>query len=270
MAGKARIPFDLPTRVEKPREVGLTNALDGGLGLAEIADTLAICGAYTDVVKLGWGTAHLTPNLSEKLALYKAHDVLTSPGGLLFELSYWQGKMSAYEAFVRDAGFTLVEVSNGSLPIPEAEKAREVERLAGAGFKVLSEVGSKDADFVMEPEAWVAAIKADLDAGAWKVIVEGRADASAGIYAPGGKVRDDAVEAILSSGIDPDRLVFEAPFKPQMIYFVKRLGPNVNMGNVPLAEVLNLETLRLGLRGHTVEHFHAPGHESAHEPGEKD
>jgi len=261
-----RIPFDLPERDAKPRARGFTNALDAGLGLTEIADALDVCGAYTDVVKLGWGTAHLTPNLSEKLALYKSRDVETSPGGLMFELSYWQNKMADYEAFVRDVGFALVEVSNGSLPIPEIEKCREVERLANAGFKVLSEVGSKDADFVMEPQAWVDAIKNDLNAGAWKVIVEGRADASAGIYGAGGKVRGDAVDAILNSGIDPDRLVFEAPFKPQMIYFVTRLGPNVNIGNVNLHEVLNLETLRLGLRGHTVEHFHAPGHKSAHAP----
>jgi len=263
-----RIPFDLPEHDAKPRARGLTNALDAGLGLAEIKDALEICGAYTDVVKLGWGTAHLTPRLEEKLALYKSFDVLTSPGGLMFELSYWQNKMSDYEAVMRDVGFALVEVSNGSLPIPEIEKCREVERLANGGFKVLSEVGSKDADFVMEPKAWVAAIKNDIEAGAWKVIVEGRADASAGIYGSDGKVRGDAVDAILSSGIDPDRLVFEAPFKPQMIYFVTRLGPNVSIGNVPLHEVLNLETLRLGLRGHTVEHFHAPGHESAHEPSE--
>jgi len=266
MGAKGRIPFDLPERDAKPRARGLTNALDGGLGLTAIAEALDICSTYTDVVKLGWGTAHLTPNLEEKLALYKKYDVLTSPGGLMFELSYWQNKMADYAAFARDAGFALVEVSNGSLPIPEIEKCRQVEKLSNAGFKVLAEVGSKDADFVMEPDAWVAAIKSDLEAGAWKVIVEGRADASAGIYAAGGKVRDDAVEAILNSGIDPDRLVFEAPFKPQMIYFVKLLGPNVNIGNVPLHEVLNLETLRLGLRGHTVEHFHAPGTESAHEP----
>ena len=265
-----RIPFDLPEHDAKPRARGLTNALDSGLGLTEIAETLDISAAYTDVVKLGWGTAHLTPNIEEKLQLYKSRDVLTSPGGLLFELSYWQDKMADYKAFVRDVGFALVEVSNGSLPIPEAEKCKEVARLADAGFKVLSEVGSKDADFVMEPEAWVSAIKADLSAGAWKVIVEGRADASAGIYGKDGKVRDDAVDAILSSGIDPDQLIFEAPFKPQMIYFVKRLGPNVNVGNVPLTEVMNLETLRLGLRGHTAEHFHAPDHEGAREAGDED
>jgi phosphosulfolactate synthase len=269
MGHTARIAFDLPERDAKPRDRGLTNALDAGLGLAAIADALSVCGAYTDVVKLGWGTAHVTPNLEDKLALYRSHDVRSSPGGLLFELSYWQGKMADYEAFVRDAGFALVEVSNGSLPIAEADKCREVARLADAGFTVLSEVGSKDADFEMAPEAWVAAIKADIDAGAWKVIVEGRADASAGIYGADGKVRGDAIDAILQSGVDPERLIFEAPFKPQMIYFVTRLGPNVNLANVPLHEVINLETLRLGLRGHTVEHFHAPGHHNAHAPTEK-
>ncbi len=260
------IPFDLPPRARKPRTKGFTNALDAGLGVRAIEDALEVCAAYTDVVKLGWATAQLTPNLDEKLALYHRFDVQTCPGGLMFELSYWQNKMDDYAAFARDAGFSFVEVSNGSLPIPELEKCRQVEALAGKGFKVLSEVGSKDADFNMAPDAWVSAIKADLSAGAFKVIVEGRADASAGIYGADGKVRGDAVDAILNSGIDPDRLIFEAPFKPQMIYFVTTLGPDVNIGNVALGEVLNLETLRLGLRGHTVEHFHAPGHKSAHAP----
>jgi len=265
-----KIPFDLPDHSTKPRTNGLTNGLDAGLGLREIEDALAICGSYTDVVKLGWGTAHLTPNLKKKLELYRRHDVKTTPGGLMFELSYWQDKMPAYEAFCLDVGFDMVEVSNGSLPIPEAEKCAEVERLVGQGFRVLSEVGSKDADFIMEPKAWVTAIKNDLRAGAWKVIVEGRADASAGIYGADGKPNADAVDAILESGIDPDQLIWEAPYKPQMIYFVTKLGPNANIGNVALHEVLNLETLRLGLRGHTVEHFHAPGHHSAHAPTEKE
>lgn len=260
------VPFDLPERSSKPRTKGFTNALDAGLGVRAIEDALEVCAAYTDVVKLGWGTAHVTPNLKDKLDVYHRFDVQTCPGGLMFELSYWQNKMADYAAFAADAGFSFVEVSNGSLPIPEREKCLQVEALANKGFKVLSEVGSKDADFVMAPEAWVSAIKDDLNAGAFKVIVEGRADASAGIYGAGGKVRGDAVDAILNSGIDPDRLIFEAPFKPQMIYFVTKLGPDVNIGNVALGEVVNLETLRLGLRGHTVEHFHAPGHESAHEP----
>ncbi len=259
------IPFDLPPRSQKPRSKGFTNALDSGLGVRAIEDTLEVCAAYTDVVKLGWGTAQLTPNLAEKLAVYHRFDVATCPGGLMFELSYWQNKTDAYASFAADMGFSYVEVSNGSLPIPELEKCRQVEALTSKGFKVLSEVGSKDADFVMAPDAWVSAIKDDLSAGAFKVIVEGRADASAGIYGADGKVRGDAIDAILSSGIDPDRLIFEAPFKPQMIFFVTKLGPDVNVGNVALGEVLNLETLRLGLRGHTVEHFFAPDHKSAHE-----
>ncbi|HMW98418.1 MAG TPA: phosphosulfolactate synthase, partial [Flavobacteriales bacterium] len=37
----------------------------------------------------------------------------------------------------------------------------------------------------------------------------------------------------------------------QQTWFIKELGPNVNLGNVPAEEVIPLETLRLGLRGDT-------------------
>ena len=150
-----------------------------------------------------------------------------------------------------------MEVSNGSLDIPEIEKCRQVEAFAKRGFTVLSEVGSKDVSVASPPEAWIAAIRDDLSAGAWKVITEGRADASAGIYGADGSLRDGLIDAIVDAGIDAGDLIFEAPHKRQMTWFIRRFGANVNIGNVPLGEVLNLETLRLGLRGDTVRHFHA-------------
>ncbi|MDQ1501990.1 MAG: phosphosulfolactate synthase, partial [Actinomycetota bacterium] len=65
------------------------------------------------------------------------------------------------------------------------------------------------------------------------------------------------VETILAGGTDADRLLFEAPTKDLQAQFVTLLGPNVNLGNVSLGDVIALETLRLGLRGDTLLHFEA-------------
>lgn len=248
--------LDLPTRAAKPRQTGLTNLVDNGYGLGQLADTLAMTHEFVDVVKFGWASGYITRDLREKVELFRRYNIRSCPGGMFFELSYWQGKLDGFTGFLRELDIDMVEVSNGSLPIPEVEKCRLVEHFAKLGFTVLSEVGSKDVTMVSPPEVWVQSIKDDLNAGAWKVITEGRADASAGIYLPDGSIRMDIVDAILESGISADLLLFEAPHKRQMSWFVKRLGADVNIGNVPLGEVLNLETLRLGLRGDTVQHFH--------------
>ena len=46
--------------------------------------------------------------------------------------------------------------------------------------------------------------------------------------------------------------MFEAPRTAQQAWFVRRFGPEVNLGNVALADVLSVETLRLGLRSDTA------------------
>lgn len=256
-SSRSALAFDLPDRPAKPRQVGITNLVDNGFGLEELRDKLDLCHPYVDIVKFGWGSAYLSNTLPDKVALLHRYGIRPCPGGLMFELSFWQDKTEDYAAWLTDHGFDLVEVSNGSLPIPEDDKRRMIEQFAGKGFTVLSEVGSKDVTVETPPEEWVACIKADIDCGAWKVISEGRADASAGIYRSDGSLREHLIESILDSDVTPDNLVFETPHKRQMAWFIRRVGPNVNLGNVPLAETMNLETLRLGLRGDTVQHFHA-------------
>lgn len=250
------INFTLPERTSKPREYGLSNLVDNGYGLKELEDKLVLASEYIDIVKLGWASAHITQTLTEKVGLFRRFGIETCPGGMLFELSWWQGRMEEYIAFMRSNGISMVEVSNGSLPIPEVEKRKMISELSERGFTVLSEVGSKDVTVQTPPSTWVECINEDLECGAWKVITEGRADASAGIYESSGALRTEVIEAILDSGIPSEHLIFEAPHKPQMTWFIQRVGSNVNIGNVPLDEVLNLETLRVGLRGDTVMHFH--------------
>ncbi|MBU0516157.1 MAG: phosphosulfolactate synthase [Proteobacteria bacterium] len=233
--------------------------MDPGYGLGQLEDVLSFTHPFVDIVKLGWGSAYLTANLKAKVDLLARFDIRTCPGGMMFEVAWWQGQVEPYVDFLQSHGIDLVEVSNGSLPVTEEDKHRMIEFFAARGFTVLAEVGSKDVTVDSPPETWVRLVKDDLAAGAWKVIVEGRADASAGVYRSDGTVKDDLIEALLGADIGEDNLIFEAPHKPQVAYFVNRVGPNVNIGNIPLEEALNVETLRLGLRGDTARRFFVNG-----------
>ena len=68
-----------------------------------------------------------------------------------------------------------------------------------------------------------------------------------------GKVKEDEVEAIVSGVADPDCLIWEAPIKNQQQHLILKYGCNVNLGNVPPADILALEALRCGLRGDTLK-----------------
>ena len=56
----------IPERSVKPRQKGLTMVMDKGLSLRQVEDFLEMGAAYTDIVKLGWATSYVTPNLKEK------------------------------------------------------------------------------------------------------------------------------------------------------------------------------------------------------------
>ena len=60
----------------------------------------------------------------------------------------------------------------------------------------------------------------------------------------------------IREAIEPGRLLFEAPGKKQQVWFIKQFGSDVNLGNIAPDEVISVETLRLGLRGDTLSHFH--------------
>lgn len=249
--------INLPQRTKKIREAGLSNLVDKGYGLGQLEDILSFCADYVDIVKLGWGSAYITKNLKEKVKLFNKFTIRVCPGGMFFELCYWQGKIGEYIEFLRGLNIDMVEVSNGSLPITEKEKVEMIRQFKNEGFCVLSEVGSKDVNIMVPPDVWVKCINDDIEAGAWKVICEGRADASAGIYTHDGIVKDDIIEAIMTSDIDINKILFETPHKEHMVYFISKIGCNVNLGNIPLENIMDLETLRLGLRGDTVNIFHS-------------
>jgi phosphosulfolactate synthase len=245
-------PFlDLPARSAKPRDRGITHVLDRGLALAGVDGLVEVAGDSVDLVKLGWGTALATGNLEPKLARYAEHGIPVVLGGTLTEVALLQDRLDGLVQFVRELGLRHVEVSDGSIVLPHERKLEIIRRLSGEGFTVLSEVGSKDRTEIMAPYRWVELIEAELAAGAWKVIAEARESGTVGLYRDSGEVRMGLVDEI-AHAVDPGRLIFEAPQKDQQVWFLKRFGPEANLGNIAPDEVLSLETLRLGLRSDTI------------------
>jgi phosphosulfolactate synthase len=233
----------------EPGPRGLTHVIDKGLGPRGWEDVLETCGPYIDVVKLGWGTAYVTPNLTRKLDVLRGRRVVI--GGTFLEAVIAQDKVDDYKRWITELGLTHVEISDGVIDLPRERKLELIEDFA-RDFTVLSEVGSKDSSVEFEPEEWVRWIREELEAGAWKVITEGREGGSSGIYSGAGEMRTSLVEEIAAE-IPLEALVFEAPTKASQVWFIKAFGPSVNLGNIPPDEVIPLETLRLGLRGDTLK-----------------
>jgi len=225
--------------------------IDRGLSIAEIEGMIEVAGEFVDIVKLGWGTALATGNLERKLERYRAHGIPVVLGGTLTELAISRGRLDELIAWVHDLGLEYFEISDGTIELEHPRKLELIERLAQE-FTVLSEVGSKDdTGAITPPYVWVEQMRAELAAGAWKVIAEGREAGTAGIFRPSGEVREGLIGEIVHE-IAPRQIMFDAPRKDQQVWFVRRFGPEVNLSNVPAGEVLALETLRLGLRSDTL------------------
>jgi phosphosulfolactate synthase len=246
----------LPSRAVKPRTTGLTMVIDGGLPLALFADIVSSAAEYIDFVKFGWGTAVVTGDLRTKVDVLTANGIGFYFGGTLLEKYLLQDRFDDFRRFCHEYSARHVEVSNGTIDLSNTEKASYIRKLADE-FTVVSEVGFKDAtrSEQLPPSAWIGYIREDLEAGAALVTLEARESGRSGICRPDGALRFGLIEDVLTSGIDQRQLLFEAPTTALQAHFVTRLGPDVNLGNVPAHGVIGLETLRLGLRADTLATF---------------
>jgi phosphosulfolactate synthase len=244
---------NIPERTAKPRQAGITMVMDKGLSCREVEDFLEVSADKTDIVKLGFGTSTVTPNLDRKIKIYQDANIPLYLGGTLFEAYVIRGQFDDYRKLLDRYNITHVEVSDGSIEISEEEKCGYIRSLA-KDFTVLSEVGSKDAEKIIPPYKWIAMMKAEIEAGAWKVIAEARESGTVGIFRNSGEVRSGLIEEILQH-IPLDTILWEAPQKSQQVWFMTLYGHNINLGNIAPNEVIPLETLRLGLRGDTFNQW---------------
>lgn len=243
------------SRRPKPRFAGITMVMDKGLGSHALEDLLTTAGPYIDYLKLAFGSSCLYPaeSLQRKLDLCHRYAVRTCTGGTLAEIAIAQGKFERMVDTCLRLGFTAIEVSDGTLPVTPPERRRAIRYVAERAVAI-SEVGKKLAAFPA-PADVVQQVLADLEAGASYVVIEGRETGeNVGIYGATGEIAEDVLDAWLARlprEVWP-RIIWEAPKKSQQVRLLERFGCDVNLGNIPPADVLALESLRQGLRGDTL------------------
>ena len=245
----------LPNRSQKPRDCGLTLALDSGYSTRQAEDFCQVASGYVDIVKLGWGTAYVTPNLDEKLSVYQNYNIPVYFGGTLFEAYVLRNQLNKYVDILHKHNIRYVEVSDGTIRLSEDKKLQIISSLSNE-FRVFSEVGSKNPNSIIPPYKWVKMINNELEAGAEKVICEARESGTVGVFRPNGEIRAGLIDEITDQ-ISIKNLIFEAPTKDQQTWFIKKFGTNVNLGNIKPQSVIPLETLRLGLRSDTLFDFYS-------------
>jgi phosphosulfolactate synthase len=243
-----QLPF-MPERSEKPRQAGVTMMMDKGLSVREVEDFIEASAHLTDIVKFGFGTAMVSQNLEQKIALYKEAGIRPYFGGTLFEIFYARGMFEDFLRMIDKYQLDLAEISDGSIIIPHDKKCELIRRMS-KDRTVLSEVGSKDSGIIISPAKWIKMMSTELEAGSWKVIAEGREAGNVGVFRPNGTAHTYLINKIIAR-INPNDILWEAPIKKQQVWFVKLFGADVNLGNIAPNEMIPLECLRLGLRGDT-------------------
>ncbi len=247
------LDYPLPGRTEKPREVGTTFVSVKGLGISGLKDLVIDAADYVDRVKLAFGTTLLYDDevLRKKITLLREANIDVNPGGTCGEIAFHQGKYDRFLSHARELGFNTIEVSDGTVTMDDVQRERIVKQTLYAGFKVVSEVGKKDASLNLSVPEMIRQIERDLRLGVSKVTVESRGSAKGiGIYDEKGQVKGDDVTEI-TAAVDSRYLIWEAPNTEGQDYFIKRLGNNVNLGNIRPDDIISLEGLRRGLRGDT-------------------
>ncbi len=243
------ILLNIPKRTQKPRNKGLTMMMDKGLSINQAQDFLEVNKEYTDIIKLGFGTSIITPNISEKIKLYQKNGIIVYAGGTLFEAFAIRNQIQDYKKYLRKIGIKMVEISDGTININHQKKCDIISEFTKE-FTVVSEVGNKSIENKISVSEWIKQIKEELIAGSWKVIAEARESGNIGIFENNGNIKSDLISEIIKSVNDSD-IIWEAPKKQQQAWFINKLGSNVNLGNISADEVTGLECLRIGLRGDT-------------------
>ena len=241
-------------REDKPRKTGITLVLDKGFSTREIEDMIDSAGDYIDMVKIGWGTGLVTKKLKEKIDLLHDSKIPVLFGGTMFEYFFIRNEIDSFKKMLGEYKIDMVEISDGTVDILHEEKLDYIHKFS-KNYTVMSEIGSKDPNVVIPPYKWIELMESELNAGSRYVVAEARESGKAGICRTSGELRYGLIDEIITK-IAPEKIIFEAPSKGLQVWFIKKFGPNVNLGNITPDEIISLETLRLGLRGDTLLHFY--------------
>lgn len=248
-----KINWGNKSRITKPRSFGVTMVMDKGLGISAFEDLLAIAAPYIDFIKLGFGTLALTPEsiAKEKINISSKYGIHLYPGGTFFEVAYTKNKVEEYLKWLKDIGFSWVEISSGVIEFQSNERFSMIKTAKDSGFQIITEIGKKQAGSITPIHELVNQFAQDILAGASYVIIEGRETGeNIGIFNKMGEVDALYVQEVNES-IDCQKCIWETPKKAQQVDLMKLIGQNVNLGNIAPADILSVESLRQGLRADT-------------------
>ncbi|WP_139557946.1 phosphosulfolactate synthase [Methylotetracoccus oryzae] len=243
-------------RTRKPRDRGLTMVIDTGVGERRLLDTLEQAAAFIDHWKFAFGTSVFLPRplLQRKLGLLADHGILSLPGGTLLEVALVEHHCRDYMKHAKDLGFSAIEISDGTIPMPAVRRRNIIACARDAGLVPISEVGKKDPRAQPSAEQMAEQALTDIEHGAEWVVMEARESGRAvGIYDEHGQVIDDTLTTLCALlGDATSRLIWEAPLAAQQTALIRRFGTNVGLGNVPADQILAVECLRCRLRFDTL------------------
>ncbi len=238
----------------KPRVRGLTVVIDHGIGIRGIEDLVEMAADHIDFMKLTSGTSAITGAevVRRKVKILRDAGIHVQIGGTFTEVCVWQGVFEQFLEDARSIGVNTIEISDGTITMGPSERTRLIREASQAGLIVLTEAGRKEWSSPIARDAMCGQIKRDLDAGAFKVVIEAMdAGKGVGIFDEEGRPRPDEIEAIAAAVESVDQLIWEAPLRHQQEHLVQQFGTEVNLGNVWPHDVLPLESLRRGLTGPT-------------------
>ena len=244
---------EIPEREKKPRKQGITMMMDKGLSIRQAEDFLETNSEYTDIIKLGFGTSFITPNVVEKIKIYQENDIIVYAGGTLFEAFAARDQIDDYKTYLNRLNIKMVEVSDGSLVMEHSKKCKHIHDLS-KDFKIISEVGSKASHVKVNSQDWIKWMRDELQAGSWKIIAEAREGGNVGICENNGQIKSELIDEIIKS-IPVSDIIWETPNKIQQVWFINKFGQDVNLGNISYDDIIPLECLRLGLRSDTFFNF---------------
>lgn len=184
----------------------------------------------------------------KKVATCRAAGVRVSTGGGPYEVAVARRCLPAYLDLCADVGFDGIECGSGFTD-PMISPQRVVAMAAERGLEVEYELGKKHGGAFADDElpALLAEGHRWLSAGARRLVIEARESAAGvGLFDRGGAMNARLAEQIVVA-FGMDALVFEAPSKASQFAMLDHFGPQVQLGNVPLSELLRVEIYRRGL-----------------------
>jgi phosphosulfolactate synthase len=186
-----------------------------------------------------------------------AHDlgIPTVAGGGPFEVAVAQRALPAYLELCANVGISRIECGEGFTDL-ELTPAEIVRQASEHGLEAEFELGEKHAGRFSDEttDELIATGRRWLDAGAVRLVVEARESAEdVGLFSAPGQFDSRQADRI-AEAFGLATVLFEAPNKASQFALIDHFGPEVQLGNVRLEEVLRVEIYRRGLHSDAFGH----------------